>query len=550
MKKKILMSFGPIICLLLMSSFSSWSCNNSAEPQKPSNDDDNWEDYKQPSLSVPNFVPEGEWEDDGSIYKYYLKPNTAQEIEINSKEKELSLLKIKKFVSDIEITNFEASSDPEVNKIIKDAWAIKQELLQLNNDVYDKFGLHENRYKKYLVAYKNFINLYIDNENSRAYIFDLLAPKHNNFCSWISFYLDKYKRGAFDRIVNNKDLFYKNYDLFRNFIDRNKKDLELVFDLKDAKQININNLKMYTENINSVLNKQLNVEHFRKSLVKNGVNVAPLIKYYYGTDKYNSLRNLVYDLTGGSNYFNDFCFKGNHYKNSTSVTFYQPENNVINIKINRLAYRTENAQEEIDINKYFEKIIYSIISKQMNDEQKIRAIHNWIILNNDYLRDDEMVYCDKQWAQTCRSPYAYIGNWRIVCDAYARTFQRFMTLLDIPSWYITGPVKTYVDGKLKDDEGHAWNLVLLNGKEYFVDCTWDDPSYNEYKEKYNVNSKEISPINNNYLLKEWKDIKYETYINKNNKKIEITRELYDSYHDLYELRTNLGLPYFKANEYV
>lgn len=550
MKKKILMSLGPIICLLPMSSFFSWSCNNTAETQKPSNEDDNWEDYKQPSLSVPNFVPEGEWEDDGSIYKYYLKPNTTQEIEINSKEKELSLLKIKKFVSDIEITDFEASSDPEVNKIIKDAWAIKQELLQLNNDVYDKFGLHENRYKKYLVAYKNFINLYIDNENSRAYVFDLLAPKHNNFCSWISFYLDKYKKGAFDRIANNKDLFYKNYDLFKNFIDRNKKDLELVFDLKDAKQININNLKMYTENINAVLSKQLNVERFRKSLVKTGANVAPPIKYYYGTDKYISLRNLVYDLTGGSNYFNDFCFKENRYKNSTSVIFFQPENNSINIKINRLAYRTENAQEEIDINKYFEKIIYSIISKQMNDEQKIRAVHNWIILNNDYLRDDEMVYCDKQWAQTCRSPYAYIGNWRIVCEAYARTFQRFMTLLDIPSWYVTGPVKTYVDGELKDNEGHAWNLVLLNGKEYFVDCTWDDPSYNEYKEKHNVNSKEISPINNDYLLKEWKDIKYETYINKNNKKIEITRKLYDSYYDLYELRTKLGLPYFKANEYV
>lgn len=126
MKKKILMSLGPIICLLPMSSFFSWSCNNTAETQKPSNEDDNWEDYKQPSLSVPNFVPEGEWEDDGSIYKYYLKPNTTQEIEINSKEKELSLLKIKKFVSDIEITDFEASSDPEVNKIIKDAWAIKQ----------------------------------------------------------------------------------------------------------------------------------------------------------------------------------------------------------------------------------------------------------------------------------------------------------------------------------------------------------------------------------------------------------------------------------------
>lgn len=535
MKKKILMSFGPIICLLPMSSFSSWSCNNSVEPQKPSNDDDdNWEDYKQPSLSVPDFVPEGEWEDDGSIYKYYLKPNTAQEIEINSKEKELSLLKIKKFVSDIEITNFEASSDPEVNKIIKDAWAIKQELLQLNNDVYDKFGLHENRYKKYLVAYKNFINLYIDNENSRAYIFDLLAPKHNNFCSWISFYLDKYKRGAFDRIVNNKDLFYKNYDLFRNFIDRNKKDLELVFDLKDAKQININNLKMYTENINSVLNKQLNVEHFRKSLVKNGVNVAPLIKYYYGTDKYNSLRNLVYDLTGGSNYFNDFCFKGNHYKNSTSVTFYQPENNVINIKINRLAYRTENAQEEIDINKYFEKIIYSIISKQMNDEQKIRAIHNWIILNNDYLRDDEMKYHDKQWTQTCRSPYSYFTKpkRRIVCEGYARTFSRFLTLINIPVWYVTGQA-----ANSSGQEGHAWNMVRLGGRELYLDPTWNDPTMGPSMKNY-FEGKKMMPHRFTYYLLTWDQIKNTR---------DTARDFDQSIKKIAAYRQSLGLDYIHVN---
>lgn len=35
-----------------------------------------------------------------------------------------------------------------------------------------------------------------------------------------------------------------------------------------------------------------------------------------------------------------------------------------------------------------------------------------------------------------------------------------------------------------DGGGHAWNQVKVNGKWYYIDCTWDDPvggGYENYK---------------------------------------------------------------------
>ena len=51
--------------------------------------------------------------------------------------------------------------------------------------------------------------------------------------------------------------------------------------------------------------------------------------------------------------------------------------------------------------------------------------------------------------------------------SYALAFQRIMQEMKIPCMYVKG----------KD---HAWNMVKLKGKWYFVDVTWDD-SFGGYK---------------------------------------------------------------------
>lgn len=75
----------------------------------------------------------------------------------------------------------------------------------------------------------------------------------------------------------------------------------------------------------------------------------------------------------------------------------------------------------------------------------------------------EMVVYDKN-APLNQVAYSAIENGRTVCAGYARAFQLLMQELGIPCFYCTGYA----------GEAHAWNIVLLDGKYYNVDVTWDD----------------------------------------------------------------------------
>ena len=53
---------------------------------------------------------------------------------------------------------------------------------------------------------------------------------------------------------------------------------------------------------------------------------------------------------------------------------------------------------------------------------------------------------------------------KAVCAGYARAVQYLLEQLGVPC--------IYVEGNARDsDEGHAWNIVEINGEQYYVDAT-------------------------------------------------------------------------------
>lgn len=68
---------------------------------------------------------------------------------------------------------------------------------------------------------------------------------------------------------------------------------------------------------------------------------------------------------------------------------------------------------------------------------------------------------------------------RSVCAGYAKAFQYLCTLAGIPC--IT------VRGTTSDNVSHAWNMVKLNGNNYWIDSTWGDPVYTQETELNNIN---------------------------------------------------------------
>ena len=105
--------------------------------------------------------------------------------------------------------------------------------------------------------------------------------------------------------------------------------------------------------------------------------------------------------------------------------------------------------------------------------EKVVFVHDYLVKNVMYDHDaleDEKLTKNPASAYHIRSAYGCLVTGKAVCAGYAKAFQLIMQQLGIPCYYITG------------DAGgpHAWNSVELDGAEYLMDVTWDDPDNNKY----------------------------------------------------------------------
>lgn len=83
-----------------------------------------------------------------------------------------------------------------------------------------------------------------------------------------------------------------------------------------------------------------------------------------------------------------------------------------------------------------------------SDYEKIKAVHDHIILNCEY-------------SLFSNGPYNCLYNGKACCNGYALAFQMIMDSCDVECQYVTST-------------NHAWNTVCLDGVWYNMDLTWDD----------------------------------------------------------------------------
>lgn len=122
------------------------------------------------------------------------------------------------------------------------------------------------------------------------------------------------------------------------------------------------------------------------------------------------------------------------------------------------AYRTGDtsvlSEQDAAILEACKQVLDQCITDDMTPAEQELAIHDWMV--------DHTAYDETHELPNRNSPYGLLVEGKVVCMGYANTFQLFMDLLDIPCVTVTG-------------DGHAWNLVQLDGEWYGVDVTWDDP---------------------------------------------------------------------------
>lgn len=132
-----------------------------------------------------------------------------------------------------------------------------------------------------------------------------------------------------------------------------------------------------------------------------------------------------------------------------------------NYKCKVLVYKVDTGDKKLD--KKVKSIISKNVKANMSTAEKIKAIHDYMVLNCEY---DYKNYLKGTIPYVSYTAEGVILKKRAVCQGYAEAFGLFMEALNIPSKMVIGTA---------NGGGHAWNIVKVNGKWYQIDVTWDDP---------------------------------------------------------------------------
>lgn len=115
----------------------------------------------------------------------------------------------------------------------------------------------------------------------------------------------------------------------------------------------------------------------------------------------------------------------------------------------------ESEEQTAEVEARVEQALEALLQPGMNEHEKVKAIHDWIVLNVQY--DQSLAYYTAHDA---------LFRGEAVCQGYALLGYKMLKKAGIPVIIAEGAV---------DTGEHAWNMVRLDGHWYHLDLTWDDP---------------------------------------------------------------------------
>lgn len=126
---------------------------------------------------------------------------------------------------------------------------------------------------------------------------------------------------------------------------------------------------------------------------------------------------------------------------------------IVNISLS-VTYR-ESAAQSSYVNKRAGEILKQILIPGMNEHEKVKAIHDYVVQNMKY---------DTKMKKYTAYDAVYTGE--AVCQGYALLTYRLLEQAGLKNLIVEG---------VAGGQRHAWNLVQVDSQWYHLDTTWDDP---------------------------------------------------------------------------
>ena len=154
------------------------------------------------------------------------------------------------------------------------------------------------------------------------------------------------------------------------------------------------------------------------------------------------------------------------YDRKASYTYYTDADGLVTSRT--IEYTMDQAAYQDKYNQT-EAVMAALESEMegLSDYDKELYIYRYVISHNTYDRT----------TQDCENPYGMLIENRAKCDGIALTFKWLMDRAGVPNYILTGDL---LDGS----DGHAWNVVKIDGTWYDLDITHDDIDAPEYPELY------------------------------------------------------------------
>ena len=138
----------------------------------------------------------------------------------------------------------------------------------------------------------------------------------------------------------------------------------------------------------------------------------------------------------------------------TEYSYFSDGNGNVTKIVPRYLFIGEELEEaKVAFNQAIDNLL-ARLTPDMSEYEIEKALHDLLAIKVDYIETDN-----------AHNAYGALVEGEAVCEGYAEALQCLLQRAGIQS------VQVYGESK---GENHAWNMVLIEGKYYLVDLTWND----------------------------------------------------------------------------